>query len=584
MDLPGFVGHRRQMQAPAPHPNRDFEAAIAHFEAGRYGAAEELCLRVLAAEPAQPHALHMLAILRAEQGKTEEGLALLQRALATGVVHPAIQQMHGNLLMRLDRNAEAAEPLRRSLRIDPDQPRVMQLLGVALTRTGQHAEAERVLKQASAIWPGDPRLLDALGAAYMSAGRYAEACSPLERALAVGADFPEAWGNLAVVYEQSNRLDEAARLALQGLARWPEHGTLNLIVARLARHAGDYAGARARLQSLQAKSGLLPALRRDIEFELGWCADGLGDVDAAFRHFSAAKLQAEALAAPSAELHQIYPRQLQALMRLYDGEATPVAPSPTELEDLPAFLLGFPRSGTTLLDTMLDAHGGFTVLEEQPSIQAMLDAYLAAGLSYPMDLPRIEQGTERRLREVYFRVCQEAGWDGNRPLVDKSPFAATHAGLLQRIFPGAPLVFLARHPCDVVLSCFMNNFEFNSGTVHFTRLDSTVRLYCDAMALWLRYRERLPLNHIMLRYEDLVTEPEAELRRLLEFLGASWSPSVLDHATQALRRGRIPTPSYQQVSRPLYQSARDRWRRYAAYLEPHLPALMPYILAFGYAA
>ena len=561
----------------------DFEAAIAHFEAGRFEAAAAACREVLMAEPSHPHALHMLAILMAEQGHTEEGLVFMQRALDTGVVHPAMQHMHGKLLMRLGRNAAAAESFRRSLQIDPAQPRVVQLLGVALTRLERHTEAEQVLQEALTFWPDDARLLDALGAAYMATGRYAEACGPLERAVAADADFPEAYGNLAVVYEQSNRHVEAARLTTTGLARWPEHGSLRLIRARLARHAGDHTAAREQLLALRAMPDLPGALQRDLEFELAWCADGLGDTDAAFRSFSAAKVQAEALAAPSAELKAIYPRQLEGLMRLYSGSAKPIQPSSGGVQPSPAFLLGFPRSGTTLLDTMLDAHGGFSVMEERPSIQAMLDAYLAAGLNYPADLPRLSVQTERSMREAYFAVCRKSGWDGSRPLLDKSPFAAAHAGLLQRIFPGAPLVFLARHPCDVVLSCFMNNFQFNSGTVHFVRLDTTVRLYCDAMALWLLYRERLPLNHIMLRYEDLVTQPEAELRRLLEFLGASWSPAVLDYAAHALKRGRIPTPSYQQVSRPLYQSARDRWRRYATYLEPHLPALMPYIRAFGYA-
>lgn len=562
----------------------DFEAAIAHFEAGRFEAAAAVCREVLTAEPAHPHALHMLAILRAEQGHTEEGLAFLQRALATGVIHPAMQHMHGKLLMRLNRNAEATESLKRSLQIDPDQPQVVQLLGVALSRLERHTEAEQVLQQALTFWPDDARLLDALGAAYMAAGRYAEACEPLERAIAADADFPEVYGNLAVVYEQSNRPEDAERLAAAGFARWPEHSTLRLIAARLARHAGDYAAAQEQLLTLQAMSNLSAPLQRDIEFELGWCADGLGDTDAAFQFFGAAKLRAEALAAPSAELKAIYPRQLEGLMRLYSGPALPVATLSRAAQPPPAFLLGFPRSGTTLLDTMLDAHGGFKVMEEQPSIQAMLDAYLAAGFSYPADLLRLTPEAGRDMREAYFRISREAGWDGSRPLLDKSPFAAAHVGLLQRIFPGAPLVFLARHPCDVVLSCFMNNFQFNSGTVHFVRLDTTVRLYCDAMALWLLYRERLPLNHIMLRYEDLVTQPEVELRRLLEFLGAPWSAAVLDHASHALKRGRIPTPSYRQVSQPLYQSARDRWRRYAAYLEPHLPALMPYIRAFGYAA
>ncbi len=241
---------------------------------------------------------------------------------------------------------------------------------------------------------------------------------------------------------------------------------MRLIAARLARHAGDHAAAREQLLALQTVPNLPAALKRDIEFELGWCADGLGDTDAAFRFFSAAKSQAEALAAPSAELKAIYPRQLEGLMQLYGGPAAPIQLPSIAAQKLPAFLLGFPRSGTTLLDTMLDAHGGFTVMEEQPSIQAMLDAYLAAGLSYPWGLPDLTLETERGMREAYFSVCRGAGWDASRPLLDGRPSLPRMWGCCSAsssVRLSVPL--FARHPCDVVLSCFMNNFQFNSGTV-----------------------------------------------------------------------------------------------------------------------
>jgi len=568
------------LQQPTP-PAADFDRAIALFSAGHFPEAEALCRDLLAAKP-DPHVLHMLALIRADAGAVDEALRLLEQALATGVQHPAIHLAHGRVLLHLGRTTQALAPLRKSLRLDAHQPQAAALLSKALVNLSQAAEARHTLDTASAMFPGDANLQEASGAAYMALGQYEEAARELERSLAGDPMLNEAYGNLAVVYEQLNRLDETRRIIDAGLARRPGHPVLRFVQARLQRREGDAAGALSALEALRRTPGLAANLDRDIEFELGWCADALDETDAAMGHFQAAKDMAMTLAAPAPGLEQIFPHQMASLAHLYGSRSFPVVGPPQK--PTPAFLLGFPRSGTTLLDTMLGAHPELWVMEEQPTVQAMLDTYLAFGLNYADDLVRLTLPQLAILRAAYQRASRSAGWDGARGLIDKSPFATVHLGLIQQVYPGAPMIFMARHPCDVVLSCLMNNFEINSGTVHFTRLDTTVELYCGVMQLWQLYLQRLPLRHILLRYEDLIADPEAELRRLLAFLGLSWSPQVLEHSEAALKRGRISTPSYNQVSRPLYQDAKDRWRRYAKYLEPHLPRLKPYIDAFGYDA
>ena len=571
------------MQQPSPGTpttRLDFEQAISLFGEGRYAEAEVLCRRALETEPGEPHALHMLALIRADAGAAAEALTLLQQALATGVQHPAIHLAHGRLLLHFGRGAEAVTALQQSLRIDPQQPKAVALLAKTLTSLGRAHEARGLLDAALKVLPEDAALRDASGVAYMAQGRYSDAASELERALAIEPGLADAQGSLALVYEQTNRIEDAQRVLESGLVRSPQQPTLRLIAARLTRRAGDPAGARAAASAFRDEAGLAAALVRDLEFELGWCADALGETDTAMAHFRAAKDQALAIAAPAAGLSQIFPRQLASLKRFYSQAALPTAGVPQR--PMPVFLCGFPRSGTTLLDTMLSAHPGLAVMEEQAGIQAMLDGYTVAGLNYADDLARLSPELCAELRAAHTRVCRAAGWDGVKGLIDKSPFATAHLGLIQQVFPMAPVVFMARHPCDVVLSCFMNSFEINSGTVHFTKLDSAVALYCGVLELWQLYLRRLPLRHIVIRYEDLTAHPEVEMRRLLDFLGLPWTATVLEHERSARERGRIPTPSYHQVSKPLYQDARGRWRRYARHLEPYLPQLEPHIRAFSY--
>ncbi|HEX4299323.1 MAG TPA: sulfotransferase [Gammaproteobacteria bacterium] len=570
-------------QTPSNAPAAaDFELAIDHFMAGRLPDAERACRRALAAEPAHPHALHMLALIRIGAGGLHEALALLEQALATGVKHPAIELAHGRLLADLNRPGEAIAALQRSLALDPRQPPVIALLANMLSASGRANEARGLLDRALAAWPEDPHLLPASGAVHLEQGAYAKAETDLQHALAVSPSDAESYSNLATFYEHSNRLDEVQRLLDSAAKLGLVNSACKLIAARLLRSQGQAGAARALLTELQGEKGVTPTQQRDLQSEFGWCADALGDVSAAMLHFQEAKDRALVLAAPPLELPEIFPRQVASLKRFLAQNALPSGDAPAE--PTPAFLVGFPRSGTTLLDTMLGAHPRVFVMEEQPSIQAMLDLYIARGLHYADDLARLTSAHHAELRAAHQQVSRAAGWDGVRRLVDKSPFGTSHLGLIHQVFPAAPIVFMVRHPCDVILSCFMNNFKLHSGTVHFTRLDSTVALYCSIMDLWQLYVQRLPLKYLVLRYEDLIASPEAEMRRLTGFLDLPWEPQVLDHRAAALQRGYIPTPSYSQVSQPLYRSSSDRWRRYAAHLEPYMPQLMPYIRAFGYEA
>jgi Flp pilus assembly protein TadD len=549
---------------------------------GRLPEAERVCGEVLAVEPTHPHALHMLALIRIGAGAAPEALDLLERALASGVRHPAIESSYGRLLADLNRPGDAAAALQRSLSLDPRQPAVIALLAKMLVAVGRTADARRMLDNSLAAFPGDPYLLPASGVVHLAQGAYAKAEVDLQQALAVSPSDAESYANLAAFYEHSNRTDDVQRLLDAAARRGLENGACKLIAARLLRNQGRAEAARPKLEGLLAARDLTPTQQRDLRSELGWCSDAVGDVDAAMSYFQEANDRALVIAAPAPELRDIFPRQLASLTRFYTENAPSTDEAPAG--PVPAFLVGFPRSGTTLLDTMLGAHPQLRVMEERPAIQAMLDAYTGGGLRYAEDLSQLTPTQLAGLRAAHQQTSRAYGWDGVQRLLDKSPFGTTHLGLIHQVFPAAPVVFMTRHPCDVVLSCFMNNFEIHAGTVHFTRLGSTVDLYCSIMDLWLLYVQRLGFRHLVLRYEDLIASPESEMRRLIGFLDLPWVPELLDHRAAALRRGYISTPSYSQISQPLYQSSRDRWRRYAAYLEPYMPRLMPYISAFGYEA
>ena len=250
----------------------------------------------------------------------------------------------------------------------------------------------------------------------------------------------------------------------------------------------------------------------------------------------------------------------------------------------PVFIIGFPRSGTTLLDQIMDAHKDVQVIEERPMINALRRVIESLPGGFDKALQNLRTPQIKRLRDLYRRELEKNGADfSKRVIIDKMPLNIVHVPIIAAVFPEAKIILALRHPADSCLSCFMQDFVLNSAMMNFTSMASTVRLYDLVMGLWQRYEAHLDLNVQRVRYENLVADLRAEVSPVLEFLGLEWDEAVSDPAAHALARGTIRTPSYSQVTQPIYSSATDRWRRYAPFIADDLPVLEKHIAYFGYA-
>jgi hypothetical protein len=311
--------------------------------------------------------------------------------------------------------------------------------------------------------------------------------------------------------------------------------------------------------------------------------DRLDEPAAAFAEFSAAN---RVLARATRPRGGDGPLSLPAIRRLRGfveglepGSWQP--PAPDDGHPGPVFLMGFPRSGTTLTDRILDSHPRLETLEERDTlIDLQRDFVLAAdGLSR---LARLDPASQVRYRRDYRRRL--ATWAAPRPgitLIDKLPLHCVSLPLIAGVFPDAKVLFVLRDPRDVCLSCFMQSFELNEAMSHFLDLGRTAEYYTEVMSLALASLERLGVNALTIRYERLVDEPESVCRSLLDFLGVQWEPAVL-RWYEAQGGRQIETPSYRQVARPMYRSSIGRWRRYEAELAPVLERLAPLARRLGY--
>ncbi len=415
-------------------------------------------------------------------------------------------------------------------------------------------------------------------------GKMADAAVLLRRAVARRPDSVDTAATLAAVLEAVNALDEAAEVAGAVLAQRPDHRAGNLVSAIL-RRAGRIDESRARLEKLLA-TGPPPAMAASAQFHLGLAHDRLGDADAAFAAFlrgnaAQAQLPDAAGAKPERFMERLgRNREYFTATRVAGWERTAADDGRPD----PVFFVGFPRSGTTLMEAMLDAHPAVATTGERSPLREvrrrLIDRHTRA--AYPECIGVMAAAQVAEARGWFWEHADVAiGAARSRRLVDKLPLNIVELGLAARLFPGAAVVMACRDPRDTVLSCFMQEFELNDAMAHFSTLDGAATLYAAVMDLWIQYRERLGLPVLEYRYEDLIAEPEETARAVVEFIGVPWSDAVLKYRDSGAAHS-IDTPSRAAVAEPLSARSIGRWRGYETHLRPVLPMLERFVRAFGY--
>ena len=437
--------------------------------------------------------------------------------------------------------------------------------------------------------PGHPTLLCGKANVLRSLSRLGEAGDLLRRALAVdGASYDARFG-LALMAVEAGDWTGAEDLVAPLAPRHAGLPPLTWLGARIALGRGDFAAARARIAPVLADGRLGAEQRADALLLLGDALDGLGLASDAFAAAAEAKaiqhrLYAERAAGAEGEARKL--RRLGAWFAGADPAPWRAGPAETPVAgeaDAHVFLLGFPRSGTTLLEQALAGHPGVVALEEAPTLAEAHDRFLtsAAGLER---LVGLSADDAQAWRAQYWRTVTAQGIAApGRLFLDKAPAGTLYLPLIARLFPRAKVLFALRDPRDVVLSCLRQAFQMNAMTYEFTRLETTAACYDACMGMAQAYRAVLPTPVMDVRHEALVADLAGELERIAGFIGLEVVPTMLDVAATARRRN-VRTPSAGQVRAGLNTEGLGRWRAYAAELEPILPVLAPWVERFGYPA
>ncbi|MHB1765419.1 MAG: tetratricopeptide repeat-containing sulfotransferase family protein [Gammaproteobacteria bacterium] len=511
-----------------------------------------------------------------------EGALVQVRALLkdTGPSAPVLELL-GLVLLSHHEPQKAADALRQALRLNPDSPTILFALGVAFSDQGLWRDARDCYDRLLAAWPqhveahfNRARALEELGAIQAAQAAYA-AC------LEMAPHHLEAAAHYAALLEESNQLEEARRWVTRARAGHPGHVLTRMVAAQLDLRTGHFEEALHELNAL-ASEHPSPMNQAVIAGRRVRALDALGRYPDAFR---AAEEGHTLLAHLEAGHAMRGPYGIETVDRLVQHipnmRTSPATADPNLLGHHLVFLVGFPRSGTTLLDRMLAAHPDIAVLEEENPFSAPLTALLDLldqNVTDPLSHPLVQSALASATQRI---ASLKPGRDGR--IVDKLPLNSIYAGWLHLLLPEARFVVAIRDPRDVCLSCFLQVFVPNPAMRQFWSLAGTVHYYDRVMTILTQSQKRIiPDSRIrMVHYEALLGNPVSILRHLTDFLGIRFVPAMAE-PHRSIRGERIGTPSYDQVARPLYPDSIGRWRNYRTELLPILPRLESWVRHWGY--
>lgn len=572
------------------------------YRAGDYRALLEQAQALLKTWPDEP-ALHSLAGSACLE--MQDYGAAIRSYRAALAIRPDLAKVHNSLgiaCLRSGQVEDAANSFHNAVKHDSQLAQAWFNLGIVYENRNRLAEAAGYYKQATLINPVYHQALCSLAKALWELRVPDQVEEYFEKAIAIEENYLPAHMGLLRFLEQSNR-HERLRDAVSRARKVPGlHETVRLYEGILADIDGDYERARTLLEAFSitpadvwTRHGERTRLAR-----LTLICDRLDDTSAAIRYAGGANDLSQEISDGKGIDKSVFLQIVEKRRRYFTAENINRWPgnspefrgqskisdeilTPTPGTDNPVFIIGFPRSGTTLLDTLLRGHPSIRVAEEADAVGVMVNRLSGDSDERLQTLANLQDRDVEGLRRTYFDALARHARpeDGVMP-VDRFALNTVYAGEIHRIFPEARFILMLRHPADCVLSCFMQTFYETPANASFFTLEDSAHLYDRVFGLWRQYTGLLQLNVLQVKYEDLVTDAETTCRQILDFLEMPWHPGILEHERTALDRSLISTASYNQVTRPLYTEAQGRWQRYRAELEPVLPALEPWIGYFGY--
>lgn len=528
----------------------------------------ERCLkRSLELDPGSGQLWTNLGTLLQHLGRLEESATCLQRALAINPKDAIAHNNLGVLLREQGKLAEAMDCYRTAIRLTPRYAQAHNNLGTLLH---EQCKATAAIDSYRKALKAEPRFAQAhynLGITLQSIGAHESALYHYEKALQLAPGMLDAVAAIAQIQEKEGRF-EAAQQRLEPFLGSAVSVPIALAYATLSRRTGRQTDAATMLERLLAQGNPAPIQRQELEFALGDLYDDLGDHDTAFGHYRSANTLRPYRFDPEA-LHA----HIRAIVTQVDRTGLDRLRSAGPISERPVFIIGMPRSGTSLIEQILASHPEVHGGGELPFLGDLVnELQTRLQAPYPQFMTGLSAGQAGELSRNYLKHLDGISKSA-RLITDKLPHNFLYLGLIHAALPGAKIIHCTRNPMDTCLSIYFHNF--NSNHPYATDLASLGHYYRAYAALMEHWRGLLGTQLLEVSYEDLIQNQEEATRKLLIHCNLEWNEACLRfHKTKRI----VNTPSYDQVRKPIYRSSIGRWRNYEKHLIPLKEALGPLIL------
>jgi tetratricopeptide (TPR) repeat protein len=521
-----------------------------------------------------------------QQGYLEESKALCVQLIAASDHDAQLWHLLGLIHAKSGSYSEAEDALLRALELNRD-PNTLLSLGQVNIFTNKQDCAEQYFIQAIELNPDSVESFVGLANIYALTDKLEQALECLEKVVSLNAADAETYGNMALLHSRLRHNGEAENAANKSLSINPGNVSGNLVLSRLKRMNGDYKESANRLKAV-LKANNHPSIIATVCSELGHTLDQDGEYAQAFSAYQEAKNAEKILTRNAPFGKNTYINKIDRNRQWFTKERVASYDS-VETDDRInnlIFFIGFPRSGTTLVEQILGSNPGIVTTGEKQLITDLIrfaTENIYASKEYPDFLEYISIENIHLLRAEYLdnliKICGPESRD--KIIIDKLPLNMIEVGFINRIFPEARYIMAYRDPRDVCLSCYMQTFRINPAMIQFLTLEDTAIFYAKSMNLWKHYKSVLDIDVFEYHYEQVIDDSDEITRQLADFVGCEWSDNMRAYYEHAASK-TISTPSFIDVTSPIYKRARGRWKNYSEQIRPIISILNPYIEAFGY--
>ena len=598
--------------------NELFNKAIQNHKNNKLNEAFKLYQIILNKNPNHFESNFYLGTLFAQGNNLIKASEFYKKAIEINKNVPDLHSNLGLVLLQLGEIQNAELSIKKAIQINPNFAMGYNNLGLVNQKLGKYEEAKNFFKKSIELEPNIVDPYNNLGLFYYSASNYEEAKKYFlkileinknfipaylnlgniykkigeieksqnyyEQIIKINPNYFEAYNNLMDLFEKTNQNKKLEKIISEANIKFANNLVVQLFYGKYLYNEEKYSNAISVLEGIKFPENQLHREGSKCLI-LAKSYEKTGNYEQAFEYFRITNNINSSNKNKNINKNNTFKTIEDRFNFLKEINNTKwISPNIEDSIEKPIFMIGFPRSGTTLLDTILRSHPSIDVIEEKPLVKNLIIEMRKLTKNNIQNLKNIKNQEIQELRKNYFEHRNKYINNINNCeiIIDKMPLNIIHIAEIVRVFPDAKFIVSLRHPYDCVLSCYMQSFKLNDAMSNFLNLKDTSNLYNQVMDLWTKYVEIFDLKYHEIKYEDIVSDFDASIKKILSFLDLDWSDAVLDFYKTAEKRKLISTPSYDQVNKPIYSKSVFKWKNYEKNLSEIIPSLKPWLTRFKY--